>query len=149
MKMVRESASGFVAGLAATVPMTATFSLAQRVGAIGQLPPTKAVKAIRPDLDDQTQKRWASVAHFLVGGSAGAAYAVVTRRMPRGIATGVLFGIGVWLIGYELAVPALTDMPRAHRDERRRAATILVAHLVYGSSLGRASRSIRPVTSPK
>lgn len=142
MKMIRVLASGFVAGLAATVPMTATFSLAQRVGTIGQLPPNKAVQAIRPGIDDHSQTLLASVAHLLVGGSAGAAYALLTRRMPRGIATGAIFGIGVWLIGYELIVPALTDMPRAHKDERRRAATIFLAHIVYGSSLGRASRKV-------
>jgi uncharacterized membrane protein YagU involved in acid resistance len=144
VKIAQELASGFVAGVAATVPMTATFAWAQRIGAIGQLPPNKAVTAIRPDLDDRSQTRWASIAHLLVGGSAGAAYAVLTRAMPRGMATGALFGVGVWLVGYELVVPALTDMPRAHKDDRRRAATILFAHLVYGSALGRASRMARP-----
>ena len=140
MKMIRTLAAGFAAGLAATVPMTATFSLAQRVGAIGQLPPDKAVQAMRPGPDDHGQTLLAGLAHLLVGGSAGAAYALLTRRVPRGIATGAIFGIGVWLIGYELVVPALTDMPKAHKDEPRRAATILLAHLVYGSSLGHVSR---------
>jgi hypothetical protein len=141
MKMIQALASGFGAGLAATVPMTATFSLAQRIGTIGQLPPNKAVEAIRPGLDDHSQTVLAGVAHFLVGGSAGAAYALLTKHTPRGIATGAIFGIGVWLVGYELVVPALTDMPRAHKDGRSRAVSIFLAHIVYGASLWRATRN--------
>jgi hypothetical protein len=33
-------------------------------------------------------------------------------------------------------MPAVTGMPRVQHDDRRRAVTILLAHVVYGATLG-------------
>jgi hypothetical protein len=46
-------------------------------------------------------------------------------------------------VGYEVVMPAATGMPKAHRDKRRRAVTILIAHIVYGAALGRAGGANR------
>jgi hypothetical protein len=37
-------------------------------------------------------------------------------------------------------MPRVTEMPLAHRDKRSRALTILIAHVIYGLSLGTVSR---------
>jgi uncharacterized membrane protein YagU involved in acid resistance len=90
-------------------------------------------------LREPRQTQVATIAHYLVGGTAGAVYQIATRRFPRGVTSGVLFGLLVWLLGYEVVMPAATGMPKAHKDNRRRAIAILLAHIVYGAALGRAS----------
>jgi hypothetical protein len=44
------------------------------------------------------------------------------------------------MFGYEFLMPRVTGMPLAHRDKRSRALTILIAHVIYGLSLGTVSR---------
>ncbi len=134
--IVKSAATGFAAGAAATVPMSAGFSIAQWLGLIRQLPPRKAVLSVSPRLREPERTQVATISHYLVGGSAGAVYGVVTRVVPAGIGTGILFGLLVWLTGYEVVMPAATGMPKAHRDGRRRAGSILVAHIIFGAALG-------------
>jgi hypothetical protein len=133
---------GLVVGEVATVPMSGFFLLAQKAGMIGELPPRKLAQSLLPELSSAARKRAGMVAHRFIGGAAGALYLTIFRRRPRTAVTGAAFGIGVWLVGYELAVPSLTSMPKAHRDRRSRAISILVAHLVYGASLGLAAGAV-------
>ena len=53
---------------------------------------------------------------------------------------GATYGFLVWAAGYEGWVPMLGILPPAHRDRRSRVATMMLAHLVYGSVLGRLLR---------
>jgi hypothetical protein len=143
LDFIRSGSVGLVAGLFATVPMSMVFSLAQSLGAIRQLPPHKAVTVISPQIEEPGRSAVATIAHFMVGGSAGALYGVATAldRRSRGPVSGLLFGLVVWAFGYEVFMPSMVGMPRAHRDRRRRAVTILIAHVVYGLSLGAAVRA--------
>jgi len=42
----------------------------------------------------------------------------------------------VWFVSYQGWVPALGLLPPAHRDRPGRPATMLIAHWVYGATLG-------------
>lgn len=136
LRTVGSATKGFLAGAIATAPMSAAFALAKLIGTIGELPPRKAINAVSPQLDEGRQTRVAAGAHVLIGAVAGAAYAAVVPRPARGPLTGIAAGVAVWLLGYELLMPTVTDMPKAHRDNAPRALTILLAHVVYGAALG-------------
>jgi hypothetical protein len=143
MKIVGILSRGLVGatlGAAATIPMSAAFFAGQKVGAIGTLPPQRVVEKVSPQLSKSRRRSVATIAHFLIGASAGALYLVAVPRAVRGARSGALFGILVWLVGYEVVMPPAAEMPRAHRDRRPRAITILIAHLVFGASLGRLAR---------
>jgi hypothetical protein len=141
-RLLRSALNGFAAGLVATFLMSRGFSIAQSLGAIRELPPRKAVKAVSPQIEEPNRTTVATVAHYLVGGGSGALYGMASSANPRsrGPLTGVLFGLAVWMFGYEFLMPRVTEMPLAHRDKRSRALTILIAHVIYGLSLGTVSR---------
>jgi hypothetical protein len=134
---------GGLAGLLSTVPMSAFFSAAQRARFLGDLPPRKVVASVSPQLADRDQVPVATISHYLIGAGGGVAYQLVTTRAGRGVVSGMAWGLVVWLFGYEFLMPRAADMPLAHRDSRRRAGAILVAHLVYGAALGLAARGRR------
>jgi hypothetical protein len=127
---------GLGGGLVALVPMSAWFAVAQREGALDEFPPGKAAGAVFGASSKPARSLLGAGAHMLIGGSVGAAYGAAPDRVRHGIPTGIVAGCVVWLIGYELVMPRLTDMPPAHRDRRDRAGAILVAHLIFGSVLG-------------
>jgi hypothetical protein len=136
MSIFVRAAWGFLAGALATVPMSGEFLAARRARLIDELPPHKAIRSVAPSLPEPRLSRISAVAHLLIGGGAGACYATVLPRKARGPISGIVFGISVWLAGYEAVMPVVTDIPPAHRDQRGRAGTILLAHLIYGAVLG-------------
>jgi hypothetical protein len=135
-------AGGALAGLAATVPMSAAFGIAQLAGAIGRLPPRLIVDELVPSLPRPARAALEWVLHFGYGASCGAAYALLVRPSARGAGAGTVFGLAVWAGGYEGWVPALGALPPAHRDDRSRAVTILLTHVVYGAALGIVARAV-------
>jgi len=143
MNAIVRALAGAVLGAAATFPMNVAFAVGQRVGAIDTLPPLTVVSVVSAHLGARRRRDVAAISHLLVGAAAGSAYLVATPRKRLGVATGILCGILVWIIGYESVMPAAADMPRAHRDRRPRAATILIAHVVFGASLGALARRRR------
>jgi hypothetical protein len=143
-RIVRSALAGFVAGSIATFVMSRGFNVAQSVGAITELPPRRAVRVVSPQITEPNRSVVATIAHYLVGGGAAALYGAGTSVRPRsrGALTGMLFGLGVWAVGYEFLMPTATGMPLAHHDRRPRAVAILVAHVIYGLSLGMVSKSM-------
>jgi uncharacterized membrane protein YfcA len=140
MPLRKELLVGFIAGVIATAPMTVEFWLARRGKLIDEVPPHKAIRSVAPHLREPALSSVSAVAHMLVGGVAGAVYGAALPRRLRGALSGALFGIGVWVTGYELVMPAATNIKPAHRDRRERAGTIFVAHLIYGAVLGLLTR---------
>lgn len=126
---------GAVGGLAATAVMTGFFAVAQRRGQIGALPPRIIVNSLLPSLPPALTAPVATVAHFGYGAVSGAAFGLAVKPSRRTIPMGVAHGLSVWAMGYEAWLPALKVFPHAHRDERSRAITILIAHIVYGAAL--------------
>jgi hypothetical protein len=120
--------------------MTAWLAVAQRAGLLDRQPPRQITDHLLPD-GDRTPGHVATwAAHVGYGVGAGLVYQVLAPAGRRTALTGAAFGTAVWVAGYEVWVPALGILPPAHRDDPRRAGAMLVAHLVYGATLGRASR---------
>ncbi len=139
--------SGALAGFAATVPMTAVMlSLHRALPARERypLPPRRVtVRAARKarvahqlDEDDRTAATYA--AHFGYGTGTGAIYgALVAPRVPgHPVVKGTAFGLAVWALSYLGLLPALGLHPPATREPAGRNATMLFAHVVWGSVLG-------------
>jgi hypothetical protein len=80
----------------------------------------------------------AAAGHVAFGSAAGALFAVAAPRMPGpGWLRGVSFATGLLLISYEGWVPAARILPSLHRQSTTRQASLVVAHLLYGTVLGR------------
>ncbi|GLU48510.1 hypothetical protein Nans01_28610 [Nocardiopsis ansamitocini] len=85
----------------------------------------------------------AFLAHLGFGAAAGAVFGAFTGNRPPRPFTGAAYALAVWAAAYEGWVPAVGAQPPAHRDDPRRATTLLVAHLVYGTALAAGLRRIR------
>ena len=134
--LARRAASGAVsgagAGLVATLVMSGGFLAAQRLGAIGKLPPRLIIERFLPKLPEREARVVATAAHLGYGMAAGSLFgALRVRSLPAGL----VFGLLVWATSYEGWVPAAGIFPVAHRDVRARALTIVGAHLLYGAAL--------------
>jgi hypothetical protein len=127
---------GALAGVGATVVMSAVFFAGQRLGTIGTLPPRLIVARLLPDLSRRGSQALSAVAHLGYGAVAGAGFGIARGRSLR---SGLLYGLAVWAVSYELWVPAADVLPPAHRDQRSRAATIAAAHVIFGLALGALS----------
>lgn len=137
---------GAIAGLAATVAMSAAMLAARRVGLTPTLPPTRIAESAILEATERParpheQRVVAPVAHLAFGAGAGAAFGLIRHAAGiRGRGASVLAGLAfanlVYLVSYQGWVPALGIIPPASRDDRGRVATMVVAHWVYGAVLG-------------
>lgn len=148
---IRALAGGALAGLGATVTMTAVLVLARRLGGLGDYPPQHLlvhglVKAgLLGELDPEDRRPIGWIAHAGYGAAAGAAYGAVRdaarrrRRFPgigQGVITGLLWGLGVWAVSYLGWVPLFRRIPPRTRDPEGRTVPTFAAHVVFGASLG-------------
>lgn len=136
-------AAGGASGTAATAAMSAVMWLAQRVGLMGQQPPQRlAERALgrrHRRGSDKPADAAAAAAHVAFGAGAGAVYGAVRQRLPRelpGVVAGVAFGLLVWAVSYRGWMPVLGILPPPDRDRPGRPTSMIVAHVVYGASLG-------------
>jgi hypothetical protein len=120
--------------------MTAVFWVARASKLIDEVPPHKAIRSVTRHLREPSLSLVSGGAHILVGAAAGAIFGLVVPRKRQGPLTGLLFGLGVWVTGYEVVMPSATDIAPAHRDRRRRALVIFAAHVVFGTILGISGR---------
>jgi hypothetical protein len=129
---------GCLAGLAATVPMTATMGRLHRKLPEREryaLPPREIVSAAgAPD-----GPAAAVLAHFAYGGIVGALFALQPRRSPL---AGSAFGVAVWSASYLGWIPALGLLEPGQRHPARRNALMLAAHAVWGATLASGLREI-------
>ena len=154
--MNRETA-GLLAGMAATVPMTATMQALHAVlpgqqGAeavperitssalrqVGALTGTAAEQVAGPKVGGAA--RWSAAGlfnHFSYGSGVGSMYALTRRHLPRSPAlSGALFGLFVYGASYLGWLPVAGLHPSALDESREKNALLIGAHLVYGVSLG-------------
>lgn len=141
---IRAGLTGVVAGGLATVPMTAFMLGAQRKGFLGEAPSRlitdfALISARLPVHDKHTATAVAGSVHFGFGAVCGALFGALSHRarlpFPR-VAQGTLFGIMIWFVSYKGWVPALNIMPPPEDDRPGRPLIMVVAHLIYGSTLG-------------
>lgn len=142
---VKAGIDGAIGGVAGTVLMSLVMLGAKKVGLMGKLPPKKITEAAlqatgEAQASNETVDVLTAIAHFGYGISAGVLFGIVVRRLQppvnRGL-LGVIYGSLIWFVSYEGWVPALGIMPPPGRDQQYRPESMLVAHWVYGWTLGK------------
>lgn len=138
--------AGAVAGLGATVPMTAAMMAMHRQLPRGQqypLPPRQitmnaAGKAgVREHLDEPERTGLSLVAHFSFGTFVGALFGIIApRELSRSIPAGICYGVLVWVASYLGFIPALRLLPPATRHPKERNGLMIAAHMVWGAAAG-------------
>jgi hypothetical protein len=135
---LRDAASGAIA----TAAMSAVMVAGDRVGLLGEPPPTTVSRAALREAGVEHPSaaagRVAPFAHLLFGAQGGVAFGVIRRLVPGvpdGI-LGVLFGLGVYGVSYKGWIPALGILPPPEEDRPGRPAVMIAAHVVYGLALG-------------
>ena len=145
--------AGAVAGLSATVPMTAAMTEMHK-----HLPPHEqyplpprlitenALASVdaHDELPEEGETKLALVNHFAYGTAMGSIYAAGLKALGAepSTANGVAFGLGVWAISYQGLLPVAGLFPPAHQQPARRNALMIAAHIVWGAGLGLALRAL-------
>jgi hypothetical protein len=133
MTVARQIVFGALAGLSATMAMTATMrTLHQTLPTPDAypLPPREITDTVFPS-SRTDQGTTALLAHFAYGALTGALYAV----LPRNRAPGVIYGPLVWAASYFGWIPASGVLRPAHHHPLRRNALMILAHAVWGAAL--------------
>jgi putative membrane protein len=96
------------------------------------------------ELSPAEKKIAGPVVHYGYGALGGAIYGALTEVWPlAGAGFGLLYGMMLWLLGDEIAVPALGLGPPPTKVPVRAHADYLGAHLAYGIALDVARRVAR------
>ncbi len=133
---------GALGGIVATGAMSAVMVAGDRLGLMGEQPPTKITAAAlqKAGVDDPSGVAAviAPLAHLGFGAAVGATYGLLRRIVPSvpSVPLGIGFGLAVYVTSYKGWIPALGIMPPPERDRPGRPAIMLAAHVVYGVVLG-------------
>jgi hypothetical protein len=99
----------------------------------------KIARLAGASLSDEQRKRYGMGLHWALGGSAGAAYALLRDRIPAATAAGgLLFGAAFFLLMDEGLVYALGLTPGPSAFPWQSHARGLAGHLAYGATAERA-----------
>ena len=145
--------NGLIAGLAATVPMSAVVAALHRQLPSHEqqpLPPREvtvemARRAGAEGAVDSESKREAStwLSHFGYGAATGTLYGGLAPRIPLGpVSGGVLWGLVVWAGSYLGWLPAAGIRPSSEKQPPRREALMIAAHAVFGAATGLAYEAL-------
>jgi hypothetical protein len=153
-QFLRDCGRGAVAGICATLPVTAVMILIHRRlpwYERYQLPPEKITGELADALDleavqtEPARTIATAVAHLGYGAGAGSVYGGTTGALNGNPVAGVTYGLAVWAGSYFGLMPALRLHEPATRHPWRRNAMMAAAHVVWGASLaavlGRLNRS--------
>jgi uncharacterized membrane protein YagU involved in acid resistance len=149
--MVKTLFQGGIAGLAATVCMSALMAGAKAAGMVEPEPPKEITHraGAKADAPPATPGHatftptWLA-AHASFGSGCGAAYALLRPLIPGGaVLRGLLYGEAVWATNYVGVLPALGLYPPPSKDTDFRAAIMVAAHAVYGVSLSLVEQRLR------
>ena len=144
---VRAGLDGALGGALGTATMSLFMAGAHRLGALGT-PPPKLITDAAVDGEGTTASEPARTAlalagHFGFGAGAGAIFGLLHRRLRpsrrspvASTVGGVAFGLLVWAVSYRGWIPALGIMPPPERDRPGRPMSMILAHIVYGATLG-------------
>lgn len=142
--LARRLVAGAAAGLIATGTMSLVLALAKKSRLLGEPPPRKFTRKML-NVFGGASRRTTNLAtvftHAGFGASMGAVYGALPPRVANA-ATGALFGLGVWAVSYAGWVPALGLMEKPSKDRAGRPTAMILAHLVYGATLGESYRRL-------
>jgi hypothetical protein len=135
---------GAIGGVVGTATMSAVMLAGEKTGLLPRQPPEDiAVAALdaagMTGRSEAMQNVLAVLAHFGFGAASGAVFGLLHRRLRLPIPAalhGVVFGSLVWAVSYKGWIPTLGILPPPERDQPGRPATMLLAHWVYGATLG-------------
>ena len=150
---MNEVLRGAVAGLAGTAVMSGVMALAKKAGLMAGEPPPRTVArnfeeaiGVRDDLPQPAfEASWVGQ-HFAYGTAAGVAYTLARGhfKVSEPLPAGPLFGTALWAFGYVGWLPATGLYPPPTAEPRRRVATLIAAHLVYGTATAAVARLLDP-----
>lgn len=125
----------------ATGTMTVELATARATGLLGEPPPKKLTRRVLTLAGHRPRGAAlglaTAAAHVGYGAAAGAVFAVLPRPL-RSVAGGAVFGVLVWAVSYMGWIPKLGLMRRPSRDRAGRPTAMVLAHVVYGATLGAA-----------
>jgi uncharacterized membrane protein YagU involved in acid resistance len=139
---------GALAGAVATGPMTGVMVLIHRwlpEERGERLAPEKVVEDVAESVgaeevvEDVGKERVVWISHYGFGAAMGAIYgAVMTQPRPvaERVASGVVFGLGVWAANYVVAFPAADFKASVEKEPGSRNAQMIVSHVVWGAVVG-------------
>jgi|SRR5687768_7823075 len=137
---------GAAAGFIGTAPMTAFMMIAWRLLPAHEkypLPPRQITGEVTERLeiaDHMSEGELVAatlISHFSYGALFGSMYVLLEQRMPlESSIKGALAGLALWVGSYLGWLPALGILPPATRHPWRRNLLMIVAHLVWGVTMG-------------
>lgn len=123
--------------LAASAAMGGFMMSMRRAGVLGEPPPRKLIRKVFGRR--RATGPVVAMAHFAYGATVGAVYGAAAsfapRRWQRVVAGGV-FGLAVWAVSYAGWVPASGLMLPPSVDRPGRPVTMVLAHLLFGVTMG-------------
>lgn len=148
--LIRDAVVGSVAGYAATLVMerasTAIYerqsesSRHQEEQMRTEMPTTTLVRkvaaAVGTNIDDERAGRVGSLVHYAFGAAGGPLTARLVRSGLGAVPAGLAVGTGMWVVVDEGANAVLDLTPPAPEYPLVTHARALVAHLIYGATVG-------------
>ncbi|MBI4495122.1 MAG: hypothetical protein HY690_20295 [Chloroflexi bacterium] len=157
---MNQLARGVLAGVLATLPMTAVIAAGRWARLLWTPPPVEITARAQQQTgvgqrlpEPAFQVSWLA-AHLGYGAACGLVYTLARRLLPRSpLAAGLAFGGAVWGVSYLGLMPALGLYPWPEQDSRSRTGVMIAAHGVYGMALAEAARRLsrrdaRPTARP-
>ena len=149
---LRKLLNGALAGFIATAPMSLTMVLGWRLLPRREkyhLPPRLITEeiaekvGIEDHMDENELIGLTVVSHFGYGAIFGALYSLFEQRIPsHSSLKGALTGVALWMGSYLGWLPALGILTPATRHPWRRNLLMIVAHVVWGVTLGEITRKL-------
>jgi uncharacterized membrane protein YagU involved in acid resistance len=104
----------------------------------------KVAEPLGFQLEGERKRKAGTLVHWSYGIAWGALYGALHRRVPfAGRLFGLGFGLGLFLFGDELLVPALKLGPSPRKTPLTLHASALAAHLAYGTATEGSYRLLR------
>lgn len=135
---------GTMAGLLATVPMTAFMYAAHRFLPWMQrhaLPPRQITMnmahaaGVSSEMNESDRNLATMAAHFGYGAAMGAIYGALPQNKEVMPGSGIAFGLAVWTGSYRGLLPAMNIYPSALQQPLQRNSLMIAAHVIWGSAL--------------
>lgn len=138
---------GALGGLAGALTMSTLMLAARRARLMGRLPPERITqrvffRGLRQIPRQREKNALAALLHIGFGVAGGTLFGLARRRVLSQFnllalsTVGTAYGSLIWLVSYMGWVPVLDLLPPAHKDRTDRQIVMLVAHWIYGATLG-------------